>query len=145
MHLKVRGYKEESSILLDNRSHEFMTLLFKIHTNLEKVCMSFSKFSTRAFYFFLLFKAWIQHPITSPFSFAFLHFKKNYYFQMIYLNYTGNLLIITLAPREKQSYERGGFSSSKQKHSIHGALKCFLTLHANRGGILKIVYGLNDS
>lgn len=86
------------------------------------------------------------NPITSPFSFAFLHFKKNYYFQMIYLNYTGNLLIITLAPGEKQSYERVGFFSRKQKHSIHRALiKCFLTRHANRGGILKTVYGLNDS
>ena len=52
---------------------------------------------------------------------------------LIYLNYTSNLLIITLTPGEKQSDERVGLLPSKQRHSIHRVLiKCFLTLHAYR-------------
>lgn len=72
--------------------------------------MGFNNFSAGFHFAFssVLFKAWIRHPITSLFSFAFPH-SKNSFFQTIYLNYTSNLLIITLAPGEQQGNERVRF------------------------------------
>lgn len=55
---------------------------------------------------------------------------------LIYLNYTSDLLIITLTPEEKQSDERVGFLFSKQQHSIHGILiKCFVTYGMQTGEV----------